>query len=61
MTETVERQSATIYVFPARGRFAVRADQTGAATASARSVKTGCGEAWYHDDAIREAERSRKN
>jgi hypothetical protein len=62
MTETGERQSAKIFVFPPRGRYAARSEQENAATAAARAVRTGYGEAWYHEEAIREAgERSRKS
>ena len=63
MTENVERQSATIYRFPPRGRFAARRDQTTGGDMSApRFAATSYGEAWYHDEAIREAnEHTRKN
>jgi hypothetical protein len=52
--------SATIYQFPARGRFATGAarDEAKAATVAAPRIVFGSG--WYHDEAI-EAERTRKN
>ena len=53
--------SATIYQFPARGRYAIRDANNAAehvsATPPARIVS---GSGWYHDEAI-EAERARKN
>jgi len=63
MTETVQRQSATIYKFPPRGRFATEAqhgDVTVSNIAPARLAKAALGSAWYHDEAIREAERPQK-
>lgn len=53
MSEDVERQSATIYQFPRRGRFAPSASDAGAGAASkSRPVKSVVGGAWYHDEAI---------
>ena len=59
-TET-QRASATIYAFPARGRFAVAQDETTANPASVRSPKVVTVGAWYHDEAIKEADRARQN
>jgi hypothetical protein len=63
--------SATIYQFPARGRFAAsdhRAvnSQRGDAKpadrlAPAQAVSIAVDSGWYHDEAIRDAERTRKN
>jgi hypothetical protein len=55
MTTTTERESATIYQFPARGRFAAAASKR--EDVSAPRVVFGAG--WYHDEAIAE-ERVRK-
>ena len=64
MTETVERQSAQIYQFPKRGRFAAPAQRGESASvtamASSRVARTALGGAWYHDEAIIE-DRTRKN
>ena len=49
--------SATIYQFPARGRFAAGAVREDEKLAAPRVV---FGSGWYHDEAI-EAERARKN
>jgi Protein of unknown function (DUF2735) len=63
MTTNFPRESATIYQFPARGRYAAAGhrDQTESAmTMSARAAKISFG-AWYHEAAIQEAEQGRKN
>jgi hypothetical protein len=65
MTTNFDSGSATIYQFPARGRFAenVRGEEANA-TANAGSpqvAKIVFGSGWYHDEAIQEAERARKN
>ena len=53
--------SATIYQFPARGRYAVAAVNSAAEHASATPpARIVFGSGWYHDEAI-EAERARKN
>jgi hypothetical protein len=57
MTESIERQSATIYTFPPRGRFAVAGEQT---VMPSRLARVGSGDAWYHDQAIEETKRPRK-
>jgi hypothetical protein len=61
----VDRPSAEIYQFPARGRFAVagRRDQSkpDARIAQPRVTMTAFGGNWYHEEAIREAERARKS
>ena len=53
-------QSAKIYAFPPRGRFAIRQDD--AATAAPyselpRGLKIAAGSGWYHEEAVR-AERT---
>lgn len=63
MTTSVEPGSATIYQFPARGRYAARAGDENALSrsielVSAPSVVPSSG--WYHDAAI-EAERASGN
>lgn len=65
MTTNVHRESAKIYTFPARGRFAAGAAQERTVTdkswASTRVASAALGSAWYHEEAIREAELPRKN
>jgi hypothetical protein len=67
MTASI-RESATIYQFPARGRFAsAHSEPTPAASGNVRApksatkapVKTVIDGAWYHDEAIAE-ERLRR-
>lgn len=61
--------SAKIYEFPARGRFAAAgnrdesksADVTSLRGAKGVAAKSVYGGSWYHDAAIEEAERTRKN
>ncbi len=64
MTNT-DRGSAKIFAFPARGRFAVGAQREQsnrtADHASPRMVKVASGSGWYHEEAIRDAERSRES
>jgi len=63
----MSRESATIYTFPPRGRFAIREQDT-AVPANAlqlpHGVKLSSGSGWYHEEAIQaaiEAEQGRKN
>jgi hypothetical protein len=58
MRTTEIRESAEIIQFPARGRFAKEQE---AAPSMSRFAKVAIGASWYHQDAIEEAERSRKN
>ena len=63
MSTVISGESAKIYQFPLRGRFAgQRRDGSEAAPtpAYAQVVPTTYGEAWYHEEAIREAEQLRK-
>jgi hypothetical protein len=59
----VHRESAKIYSFPVRGRFAVRAgqDRKGPESKATRATAAALDSAWYHDEAIRETELPRKN
>lgn len=63
MTMTLDRPSAEIYQFPARGRFAAanrdRSDSV-PGTAAPQLAATAFGGNWYHEEAIREAERARR-
>jgi hypothetical protein len=65
MTTNSQATSATIYTFPARGRFARSGqgdDLTQSATlAAARASKAVIGGAWYHEEAIRDEDETRKN
>ena len=57
MTTNSDRTTAKIYTFPTRGRFAAGQRQaiTPIRDFTLRSVRTIVGEAWYHDEAIKEA------
>jgi hypothetical protein len=64
MTTSTHRGSAKIYEFPTRGRFAMAAQrqQTVAAETPALHVAPATfSDAWYHEAAIQEAERTSKN
>jgi hypothetical protein len=64
MTTNSSRESAEIYQFPARGRFAAgvqRSEKPADNLTSEQVVKAAVGSGWYHEAAIEEAERSRKN
>ncbi len=70
MTTGFQRESAKIYQFPATVRPALGSrrddDKSGESFAvanltSARVAKTAFGSAWYHDEAIQEAERAGTN
>jgi hypothetical protein len=62
MTTTSDRESANIYQFPARGRFAAnQRDETKPTLTSQQVVKAAVGSGWYHEAAIEEAERAREN
>jgi hypothetical protein len=61
MATASQRETATIYTFPRRGRFASRADHdTPTRPSEPATVQTVLGSGWYHDEAIRE-ERTRKS
>ena len=64
MTANSDRESAKIYQFPARGRFAAaqREETTATSTlAPQQVVKVAVGSGWYHDAAIQEDENARKH
>ena len=61
MATNVQGGSATIYQFPARGRYALSGASNVMESASAmQPANIVYGSGWYHDEAI-EAERARKN
>jgi hypothetical protein len=61
MTANSPRESARIYKFPARGRFAADGPRTDEFdSVPARIPRTACGSAWYHDEAIQDADRVSK-
>jgi hypothetical protein len=64
MTTNSDRASAQIIQFPARGRF-VSANQSddkfAMGSSASHVVKVAVGGAWYHEEAIEQAERDRKN
>jgi hypothetical protein len=62
MNTNHDQESARIYQFPAGGRAALggkRYDEfkPAAAHASSRVYEAACSGSWYHEEAIREAER----
>jgi len=65
MTQTSQFGTAKIYQFPQGGRAAL-ADRRDPAKrvvefAKARAATVAAGDCWYHEEAIREADRPRKN
>jgi Protein of unknown function (DUF2735) len=64
MTTTFNRETAKIYTFPKRPRTADSGRrETSTATIEAMPVRlatTACGEAWYHEAAVEDADRDRK-
>lgn len=63
MATTLQRGSATIVQFPPRGRFAVggERDEAQSNLVALRVPKTVYGSGWYHDEAIQDADRPRRN
>lgn len=62
MTTSSPQETATIYQFPLRGRFALDHEPTaGLGQTIGRVIRAAAGSSWYHEEAIREADRSRKN
>ena len=61
MTTNLNRVSATIYQFPIGGRAGLssRLEAVNPATQRANEIVTSG--SWYHEEAIREAEVTRKN
>lgn len=63
MTTNTQRESATIYQFPARGRFASAAPRDEWRTQSnpaTQRAQAALGSAWYHEEAMREADPNRR-
>lgn len=64
MATTFQRETATIYQFPARGRFAMNAglcDQRSAAVFAPSIVPVVSSSGWYHEEAVLEDERTRNH
>lgn len=70
MAANLSQGTAQIFKFPPRGRFAVSENDTAQCNAAANlpsshamsaAVSTALSGAWYHDEAVREAELPRKN
>lgn len=65
MTISPSRESATIYQFPVGGRrgVATRLDEPKLAVrpAPAAAPPTVSGSGWYHEAAVQDADRTRKN
>jgi hypothetical protein len=65
MTMSHDRRSAEICQFPPRGRFAASArrdeSKSAAGIAMPRLATTTFSGSWYHEEAIRDAERARKS
>ena len=65
MATNAPQGSAQIFKFPPRGRFAVggtdSAQNKPANFTTQQAVIAAAGGAWYHDEAIRDDEPSRKN
>jgi hypothetical protein len=67
MSTSISRESATIYTFPPRGRYAIREQDTAVPAAGLQlpqGAKLSSGSSWYHEEAIQaaiEAEQGRKN
>ena len=61
MTTGFQRESATIYEFPRRGRFAATTPHDERTSASFALPRVVFGSGWYHDEAIEEADRARRN
>ena len=64
MTASSDRESAKIYQFPSGGRAALggRRDEAKAveSIAAPRVARVASGAAWYHEEAVQNAERARK-
>jgi hypothetical protein len=53
--------SATIYQFPVGGRAAVSGQRNETKPAAASAPRIVYGNSWYHEEAIQDAEKARKN
>jgi hypothetical protein len=62
MTTNFQGASAKIYTFPARGRFAdSNCCDVATLDVAPRIAPVASGAGWYHEEAIREADLTRKN
>ncbi len=65
MSANPQRESATIYMFPAGGRArspeAVRKARFAAEIAALRVSNAVCSDSWYHEEAVREAAEPAKH
>ena len=65
MNANVDRASAQIIPFPSRGRFAANGNEQAKLESTFSSAWTGkavaSGNAWYHEEAIRDAEQGRRH
>ena len=65
MPANIDHGSAKIFKFPARGRFAPQPYPDFSRMAADHAVpgvmKTSAATSWYHDEAVREADLTRKN
>jgi Protein of unknown function (DUF2735) len=65
MATVIDRASAKIYTFPARGRFALGDHHDDSKLAAnflpPRVAKAVFGGAWYHEEAVLESERPRNS
>ncbi len=65
MTDNFYQRSAKIYQFPVRGHTpgSGHRDETKPAAylTSPRIARVACGSAWYHEEAVEDAERARKH
>lgn len=62
MTTNFQGASAKIYTFPARGRFADSSlRDVPRLDVAPRIAPVASGAGWYHEEAIREADLTRKN
>jgi hypothetical protein len=61
MTTNSDRESAKVYQFPSRGRFAANQRHETKPLTSQQVVKAAVGSGWYHEAAIEEAERAHKS
>lgn len=61
MTTNLNRASATIYQFPVGGRAGLAGHREAVNPPAQRANEIATSGAWYHEEAIRDAELTRKN